>query len=172
MAVGSDVNQVFTILERRAAMTIVWASTPGLQFHTTKTEAALFTIRRAHEKHLGATMTTMIWVKEGFRPFNRQATGWLGVWMGAHLTLKEHHNQCMKKARAAKARLQTLTHTYRVEPESVRAYQVPCVQVFALNGSELWWDPKEVGRQDNLRLVLNQQARYILGVLPTTSQGV
>ena len=44
--------------------------------------------------------------------------------MDAHLTFKEHHNRCMKKAREADARLRTLTKTYGVVPESVRAIQM------------------------------------------------
>jgi len=91
--------------------------------------------------------------------------------MDAHLTFKEQHNRCMKKARAAEARLRTLTKTYGVVPESVRAVLVACVQAVALYGSKLWWDPREVGRRDDLQLLLNQQARSILGVLPTTPQG-
>ena len=91
--------------------------------------------------------------------------------MDAHLTLKEHHNCCMKKARAAEARLRTLTTTYGVVPESVRAVQIACVQAVALYGSELWWDPKEVGRQDDLQLLLNQQARSTLGAMSTTPRG-
>jgi hypothetical protein len=77
----------------------------------------------------------------------------------------------MKKARAAEARLRTLTKTYGVVPESVRAIQVACVQAVALYGSELWWDPREVGRRDDLQLLLNRQARSILGALPTTPRG-
>jgi len=45
---------------------------------------------------------------------------------------KEQHNQCMKKATAAEARLLTLTKIYGVIPESVRAVQVACVQAIAL----------------------------------------
>jgi hypothetical protein len=91
--------------------------------------------------------------------------------MDAHLTFKEHHNRCMKKARAAEARLRTLTKTFVVVPESVRAVQIACVQAVALYGSELWWDPKEVGRRDDLQLLLNRQARSVLGALRTTSRG-
>jgi hypothetical protein len=91
--------------------------------------------------------------------------------MDAHLTFKEHHNRCMKKARAAEARLRTLTKTYGVVPESVRAVQVACIQAVALYGSELWWDPKEIGRRDDLQLLLNRQARSVLGALPTTPRG-
>jgi len=88
--------------------------------------------------------------------------------MNIYLPFKVHHNQCMKKARAAEVRLHRLTKTCRVLPESVRAVQVACIQAVALYGSELWWDPKEVGRRDNLQLLLNRQARSILGALPTT----
>jgi len=77
----------------------------------------------------------------------------------------------MKKARAAEARLRTLTTTYGIVPGSARAVQVACVQAVALYGSELWWDPKEAGRRDDLQLLLNQQAGSILGALPTTPRG-
>ena len=46
-----------------------------------------------------------------------------------------------------------------------------CVQAVELFGCELWWDPSEVGRRDDLQLLLNRQARSILGVLLTTPQG-
>jgi len=91
--------------------------------------------------------------------------------MYAHLTFKEHHNRCMKNARAAEARLRSLTKTYSVVPESVRAVQVACVQADTLYGSKLWWDPREVGRRDDLQLLLNRRARSILGALPTTPRG-
>jgi hypothetical protein len=68
---------------------------------------------------------------------------------------QKQHNHCMKKARAAEARLSTLTTTYGIVPESVRAVQLVCIQVVSLDGSELWWDPKEVGRRDDLQLLLN-----------------
>ena len=48
---------------------------------------------------------------------------------------------------------------------------VACVQAVALYGSEHQWDPKDVRRRDDLQLLLNQQARSILGGLPTTPQG-
>jgi len=91
--------------------------------------------------------------------------------MDAHVTFNGQHNRCMKKARAAEARLRTLTTTYGIVPESVTAVQVACVQAVALCGSELWWDPKEAGRRDDLQLLLNRQARSILGALPTTPRG-
>jgi hypothetical protein len=65
--------------------------------------------------------------------------------MDAHLTFKEHHNQCMKKARAAEVRLRVLMKMHGVIPEQVRVVQIACVQTIALYGSELWWDPREIG---------------------------
>ena len=168
---GSDVNHVVSILERCAAMIIHWGSRQGLQFNTAKTEAAPFTRRRGHRKHLRPKLTPKIRVRNGSIRFNAQATRWLGVSMDAHLTFKVRHNQCMKEARAAEARLQTLTKTYGVVPESVSALQVACVQAVAQYGSELWWDPRDVGRRDDLQLLLNQQARSILGALPETPRG-
>jgi hypothetical protein len=58
-----------------------------------------------------------------------------------------------------------------IVPERVRAVQIACVQVVALYGSELWWDPRETGRRDDLQLLLNRQARSTLGALPTTLLG-
>jgi len=66
--------------------------------------------------------------------------------MDAHLTFKEYHNRCMKKARAAEAHLRSLTKTYAVVSACVRAVLVAYIQAVALYGSELWWDPKEVRR--------------------------
>ena len=53
----------------------------------------------------------------------------------------------------------------------MRAVQIACVQAVALYGSQLWWDPKDVSRRDDLQLLLNRQARSNLGALPTTPRG-
>ena len=167
---GLDVNQVVTLLEICGVQIIEWANRRGLQFDTARTEAALFTRRRGHTIHIWPKLTAKIRVGDGFIRFNRQATCWLGVWMDEHLTLQEHHTRWMKKARAALARLRTLTMTYRVVLESVGAVQVAHVQGVALYGSELWWDPNEAGRREQLQFLLNRQARSILGALPPTPQ--
>jgi len=91
--------------------------------------------------------------------------------MDARLTFKEHHNRCMKKAKAAKAILRTLTMTYGVLPERVTAVQIACIEAVTLYGCELWCDPIDVGRQDDLQLLQYQQSRSILGTLPTTPWG-
>jgi len=168
VATGNDVNHVVSILGRCAANSIEWASTRGLQLNTAKTQTALFTRGRGHRKHFRPKLTAKIRVGNESIRFNAQATRCLGVWMDAHLTFKEHHNRCMKKARVVEARLRSLTKTYGDVPESVRAVQVACVQAVALYGSELWWDPREVGRRDDLQLQLNRRPRSILGALPTT----
>jgi len=91
--------------------------------------------------------------------------------MDAHLTFKEHHNRCMKKPTAAEARLRLLTKMHGIIPERARAVQIACVQAVALDGSELWWDPREIGRREDVQLLLNWQARSTLGALPTTPMG-
>jgi hypothetical protein len=53
----------------------------------------------------------------------------------------------------------------------VRAVQVVCAQAIVLYWSELLWHPSEADRRDDLQLLLNQQARSILGALPTTPWG-
>jgi len=167
----SDVNHVVSMLERCAANIIEWASRRGLQFDTAKTDGALFTHRRGSTKYLRAKMTAKLTVGNKSLRFIPQATRWLGVWVDAHLTFMEHHNQCTKKARAGEARIWSLPKTYDVVPESVMTVQVPCVQAVAIYGSELWCDPREVGRRHDLQLLLNRQARFILGTLPKTPQG-
>jgi hypothetical protein len=77
----------------------------------------------------------------------------------------------MKKARGVEVTLRNLTTTYGIVPERVRAVQVAWAQAVAMYGIELWWDPKEVGRQDDLQLLLNRQARSILDALHTTPWG-
>jgi len=172
VAIGKDVNQVVRKLEPCAAERINWASRRDLQFDTVKTEATRFTCRRCHKMHLRPELTAKISVAAGFVRFNKDATWWQGVWMDAHLTLKEHHNRCIKKAWAAEARLHVLTRMHGIVPERARAIQVASVQAVALYGSKLWWEPKEIGRREDLQLRLNWQARITLGSLPTTPLGL
>jgi hypothetical protein len=61
----------------------------------------------------------------------------------------------LKKSRVAEARLRTNSKTYDVVPVRVRAVKVALVKVVALYASECWWDPREVGRQEYLQLLLN-----------------
>jgi len=70
VATGSDVNQVVMILERCAAKSIEWVSRRELLFDTAKTEAALFTPRSGHKKHLRPKLTAKIRVGDSFIRFN------------------------------------------------------------------------------------------------------
>jgi len=171
VATGSDVNEVVTRLQRCAAKSIEWASNRGLQFDTAKMEAALCKRTRGHKKHLRPKLTAKKKVGNGFIQFNKEATFRLCILMDGHLTLKEHQKRCIKKARPAAAKLRTLTKTYGVVPDCVRALKVACLQAVALHGSEHWWDPKEIGRQDDFQLVLDQQARSVRVRHPPSQRG-
>ena len=52
--------------------------------------------------------------------FNKQATRWLGAWPDSQLTLKEHHNIRMKKARVAQGRLRRFAGHVGLSPENCR----------------------------------------------------
>ena len=164
-------NQVVETLEACTAESIEWASTRDLQSDTAKMEAALFTRRTGHKMHLQPKLTVKIQVGYSFFRFNEEAMRSLGVWMDAHLSFKEHHNRCMKEAGAADARLRVLKRMHGIVPQCVRAVQIACVQAVALYGFELWRNPQEIGRRGDLQLLLNWQARSILGALPMTPMG-
>jgi len=66
VATGKDVNQVVKKHEACASESIEWASRRDLQFDSAKTEAALFTRRGGHKKHLRPRLTTNIKVGDGF----------------------------------------------------------------------------------------------------------
>jgi hypothetical protein len=74
VASGSDDNHVVSILEHCSAKNIEWAMRQGLQFDTAKTEAALFTRRRGHRKHLWPKRTAKIRVRNESLWFNTQVT--------------------------------------------------------------------------------------------------
>jgi hypothetical protein len=114
-----DVNQVVKKLETFTAESIEWASRRDFQFDTAKTEAALFTLRRGHKNHLWPKFTAKIKVGNDVVQFIKEATRWLGVWMDAHLTFKEHHNHCMKRSSAAEAQLLLRLRMHGIIPEQV-----------------------------------------------------
>jgi len=91
--------------------------------------------------------------------------------MDPHLTFKEHPKYCMKKARAAEDRLHQLTRMRRIIPEWVRAIEIAWGHAVVLYGCKLWWDQEEIGRQEDLQLILNQQGRSTLGALPVAPVG-
>jgi len=60
---------------------------------------------------------------------------------------------------------------HRIIAEQIRAVQIACVQAVGVYGSELRWDPREIGRREDLQLLLNWQASSTLGALPTMPMG-
>jgi len=72
---------------------------------------------------------------------------------------------------AAEAQLRVLIKMHRIITERVRAVHIACIQAIALYGSELWWDPKAIGRREDLQHLLNHQARSTLGALPRMPMG-
>jgi hypothetical protein len=171
VATGKDMNQVVARHVACAVESIEWASRRDFEFNTAKKEAALFTHRRGHKKHLQPKLKAKIKIENGVVRFNKEPTQLLGFWMEAHLTFKVHHNRCMKKTRAAEAQLCVLRKMHGIIPVRVRANQIASVEAIALCRSELRWDPKEIGQREKLQLLLNQQARSTLGALPTTPMG-
>jgi hypothetical protein len=92
VATGSDVSQVIRNLEFCAKQSIDWAEGRQLEIDTSYTLAPLITLSPGQKKHLPPKLTAKIRVGNGFVRFNKEATSWLGVWIGAHLSCKEHHN--------------------------------------------------------------------------------
>jgi len=97
--------------------------------------------------------------------FNAQATRGLGVWLDSQLTLKEHHDVRMKKARNAQNRLRRLAGQVGLSLENCRRVQSACAQAAALFGSELWWKGENahgmVGRREDIQKLVNQEARGV-----------
>jgi hypothetical protein len=171
VATARGVNQADKKLEDCSSESVEWAGRRELWFDTAKTEAKPFRRRRDHKKHLRLTLTAKIKVENTVLGFNQEVTLWLGVWMDAHLKFKELHNRWLKKARAADARLCTLTRMHGIVAIQITAVQIAWVQAVALYGSKLRWDPKGIGRREDLQLLFNRQARSTLGVLPMTPLG-
>jgi len=157
-------------LEKCATHWIEHASRWGLQCITPTMEPELFPSRQGHKNHLRPKLTANMRVRDGSIWFNADATSWLGDLKNVHLIIKEHYNWYMKRASAAEGRLWKLPNRYVVMSVGWRAVQIACIWAVALYGSKLWWDPKALGRQDDPKLLLNQQARSRLGVLCTTPQ--
>jgi len=80
------------IVEKCAAWSIRCTSRQGLQFDTANMEAALFTQRRGHRRHLRPKLTAKIHVGNGIICFATQATRWLPVWIAAQLSFDDDYN--------------------------------------------------------------------------------
>lgn len=56
-------------------------------------------------------------------------------------------------------------------PEWVRDLHDAGVHTVALNGSDLWWDPRDIGKREDLQPLLIRQAIATLGSNFTTTMG-
>ena len=99
---GADSTAVAAKLSAAAAAAIGWAAENGVAFDSGKTEAALFHKKRSAPRATVAVGTNSV-------PFNKEATRWLGIWLDAQLSLKEHHATRMNEGRQALTRLRRLT---------------------------------------------------------------
>ena len=99
---GTDSRAVAVKLLAAAAALVERAAENGVAFDYGKTEAALF-----HKKRSAPAATVA--VGNNNVPFNKEATRWLGIWLDAQLSLKEHHATRMKEGSKAMTRLRRLT---------------------------------------------------------------
>jgi len=155
-------------LSAAAAASIEWAAENGVAFDYGKTEGALF-----HKKRSAPTATVAVGTNNV--PFNKEATRWLGIWLDAQLSLKEHHATRMKEDRKATTRLRRLTGQMGLTPANCRKVMTACVQSATMFGAELWWKGDYAtgtqGRAEEIQRLINQEARATTGCFRTTNLG-
>jgi ribonuclease HI len=166
---GKDIAEVRQKLEKCASLSQEWAQKNTVIFDINKTEAALLSRKRKHK----SAVNVGIQIAPGiFKPFNQQATRWLGIWLDSRFNPKDHHHKMMPKAYRAAARIRSLRGKVGLSPENGRKIQVAAVQAVALYGAELWWDEtRNTGRTDDIQKLVNRQSRSITGMLRTTPTG-
>jgi len=165
---GADSRAVAAKLSAAAAASIVWAAENGVAFDYGKTEAALF-----HKKRSAPTATVAVGTNNV--PFNKEATRWLGIWLDAQLSLKDHHATRMKEGRKVMTRLRRLTGQMGLTPANCRKVMTACVKSATMFGAELWWKGDYAtgtqGRAEEIRRLINQEARATTGCFRTTNLG-
>ena len=170
---GATEDGISETLEQAAAAAQEWAGANAATFDTQKAEAILLSRRR--KRKTPAAPPRGIQVEGRTVHSNTQATRWLGVWLDSQLTLKDHHDVRMEKARNTQNRLRRLAGQVGLSPKSCRRVQAACVQAAALFGSELWWKGDgaqgTIGRQEDVQRLVNQEARLTLRAFRTTNQG-
>jgi len=164
----ADSKAVAAKLSAVATASIEWAVENGVAFDYGKTEAALF-----HKKRKAPMATVAVSTNDV--PFNKEATQWLGVWLDAQLTLKEHHSTWMKEGRKAMTRLQRLTGQMGLTPANCRKVMTACVQSATMYGAELWWKGDFAtgtqGQAEDIQRLINQEAQATTGCFRTTNLG-
>jgi len=127
---GADSTAVAAKLSAAAAAAIGWAVENGVAFDSGKTEAAMFHKKRSAPRATVAVSTNSV-------PFNKEATRWLGIWLDAQLSLKEHHATRMNEGIKALTRLRRLTGQMGLTPANCRKVMTAYVQSATMFGAEL-----------------------------------
>jgi len=165
---GAHSSAVAAKLSAAAAASIDWAAANGVAFDYDKMEAALF-----HKKRTASTATVAVGANEV--PFNKEATRWLGIWLDAQLSLKEHHATRMKEGSKAMTRLRRLTGQMGLSSANCRKVMTACVQSTTMFGAELWWKGDYTmgtqGRAEEIQWLANQEARATTGCFQTINLG-
>ena len=169
VAAAGSVDQVCEKLQKAGEVAIQWGHENAVQFDAEKTEAMLFTRKRGRELR-EQTERARITVEGHEVSFHKEATRWLGIWLDTGLTLKDHYQTCLRKARSAEARLRTISQRHGLAPGLVRRIQIAAIQAVAFYGSELWWRGQK-NREVELQRLVNGQARAITGAFRTTPIG-
>jgi len=79
-----------------AMASIDWVAQKGVAFDHGKPEAVILRRKKAIPRQAHTV------------PFNKEATRWLGVWLGSQLTLKDHHAIRLKDGKKKMARSRRL----------------------------------------------------------------
>jgi Reverse transcriptase (RNA-dependent DNA polymerase) len=164
LAPGKTVKDIQDALTNAGEQAIAWGLLNNVKFDVEKTEAVLFTKKRKIRQNL---INYNIKIQSYNIKFNKEATRWLGIWLDAGLSLKEHRQIRLQKAQRAENRLKAISGTFGLASGLVRRVQIAVVQSVALYGAELWWK----GQKDAInkfQKLINKQSRAITGALTTS----
>lgn len=166
LAAGKSVIEIKEALEKAGQITLEWGTRNAVTYDISKTEAMLFSKARK-QKLLEQLKAIQLRFGGQTIKFNQEATQWLGMWLDSRLSFGSHFRERLKRAKTAEAQIRGLTKTYGLPPALVRRIQITAVQPVALYGAELWWK-KQKTHQNEVRKLINRQARSITGMYPST----
>ena len=163
---GRDVGEVVQRLERCATASLTWAEGNAVRFEMSKTEAILFSRKRAHKR-----CQAPVRIGDQTVRFAPEATRWLGIWLDSELRLVENRHRRIAKARQAEARLRRIVSKYGVPPASTRNLQMAIVQGTMLYGAELTWNGRR-GATREYQDAISRMGRATLGAFQSTPLGI
>jgi hypothetical protein len=168
---GTNIEEVTEQLNKYAAKSLAWAEQNAVCFEEDKTKAILYS---KCQEHQGGT-DVEIWVGLHNILYNRHATRWLGFWLDSKLTLSQHYQKWITKAKHPQARIAYLCHYQGLPPNSTANLQKVVVQSVVIYGIELNAIQKnplnDMACIASLQKVLNQQARAVTVCFRTTPIG-